>query len=64
MVTHLRTLVVAFLNLNNTTTNRGLSISVGVAISGSAVAAEGLIPNGHRKGKQSGCWFVKRISNV
>lgn len=64
VVTRLWTLVVAFLNLNNTTTNRGLSISVGVSISGSAVAAEGLIPNGHRKGKQSGCWFVKRISNV
>lgn len=64
MVTPLRTLVVAFLNLNNTETNRGLFVSVGIAISGSAAAAEGLIPNGHRKGKQSGCWFVKRIFNV
>lgn len=64
MVTPLRTLVVAFLNLNKTETNHGLFISVGIAISGSAAAAEGLIPNGHRKGKQSGCWFVKRIFNV
>lgn len=63
-VTPLWMLVFAFLNLNNTETNWGLFISVGIAISGSAAAAEGLIPNGHRKGKQSGCWFVKRIFDV
>lgn len=64
MVTPLWMLVAASFNLNNTESNRGLPISAGIAVSGSIVAAQGLIPSGHRKGKQSGCWFVKRIFNV